>query len=78
MQRSRAMLSWVNRYASLAGRTCCAGRSWVGLDRSLARRQDDATVGAAEAGREDPLFVGDRPKREPDQAEFASTSSPRR
>ena len=32
------MFAWMNRYACMAGRSCCAGRSWVGLDRSLARR----------------------------------------
>jgi hypothetical protein len=35
------MIGFVNRYVLLAGRTCCAGRSWVGLDRSLARRSGD-------------------------------------
>jgi hypothetical protein len=38
MGRGREALSFVNRQVKLAGRSCCAGRSWVGLDRSLARR----------------------------------------
>jgi hypothetical protein len=38
MRRLRAMLAWINRYVFLAGRNCCAGRSWVGLNRSLDRR----------------------------------------
>jgi hypothetical protein len=38
MRRLRSMIAWVDRYVLLAGRNCCAGRSWTGLDRSLARR----------------------------------------
>ena len=32
------MMGFVGRYASLAGKSCCCGRSWVGLNRSLAKR----------------------------------------
>jgi hypothetical protein len=39
MRRIRAMFAWINRYVFLAGRNCCAGRSWVGLNRTLERRQ---------------------------------------
>jgi hypothetical protein len=35
------MFSFVDKYVTLAGRGCCCGRSWVGLDRSLARHADD-------------------------------------
>jgi hypothetical protein len=78
MPRLRATVGWVDRYASMAGRACCAGRSWVGLDRSLARRQEGATGDSCEGAPEVAPFVSDRPEREPDEAEFASTSSPRR
>jgi hypothetical protein len=39
MRRLRAIFAWVDRYLLLSGRNCCAGRSWEGLERSLARRQ---------------------------------------
>jgi hypothetical protein len=73
------MISFVDRYVSLAGRACCCGRSWVSLDRSLARRGDDT----AESSCESPTFVGnDDPEglfvdaeREPDEATFRPTSS---
>jgi hypothetical protein len=38
MSDERSVFGFVNRYAQMAGRACCAGRSWVGLDSSLARR----------------------------------------
>jgi hypothetical protein len=38
MRRLRSLIAFVDRYVVLAGRSCCAGRSWVSLDRSLARR----------------------------------------
>jgi hypothetical protein len=31
------MVASVDQYVSMAGRSCCAGRSWNGLDRSLSR-----------------------------------------
>jgi len=37
------MIAFVDRYVRLAGRSCCAGRSWVSLDRSLARRTKDGS-----------------------------------
>jgi hypothetical protein len=43
------MIGFVNRYLDLAGRSCCAGRSWVGLDRSLARRAAEDQAGSCEA-----------------------------
>jgi hypothetical protein len=43
------MIGFVNRYVYLAGRSCCAGRSWVGLDRSLARRAAEDQAGSCEA-----------------------------
>jgi hypothetical protein len=36
------VLAFADRYITLAGRSCCAGRSWISLDRSLARRSKDA------------------------------------
>jgi hypothetical protein len=42
------MIGFVNRYALIAGRSCCAGRSWVSLDRSLARRAGDTPPGSCE------------------------------
>ncbi len=42
------MIGFVNRYAVIAGRTCCAGRSWVGLDRSLARRAGETPPGSCQ------------------------------
>jgi len=42
VKRLRALLAFADRYITLAGRSCCAGRSWVSLDRSLARRSKDA------------------------------------
>jgi hypothetical protein len=39
MRRLRALFAWIDRHLLLGGRNCCAGRSWEGLDRSLARRQ---------------------------------------
>jgi hypothetical protein len=41
MRRLRAVIAFVDRYLTLAGRNCCAGRSWASLDRSLARRTRD-------------------------------------
>jgi hypothetical protein len=38
MRRLRSLIAFVDRYVVLAGRSCCAGRSWASLDRSLARR----------------------------------------
>jgi hypothetical protein len=62
-------MGFVNRYVSLAGRNCCAGRSWVGLDRSLARRACETPPQAREPvnldasatphGTEEPLAVED-------------------
>jgi hypothetical protein len=37
----RSIIAFVDRYLVLAGRSCCAGRSWASLDRSLARRARD-------------------------------------
>jgi hypothetical protein len=58
------MIGFVNRYVYLAGRSCCAGRSWVGLDRSLARRaaEDEersceARSSAASDGPEEPVVA---------------------
>ncbi len=41
MKRLRSVIAFFDRYVTLAGRSCCAGRSWVSLDRSLARRAKD-------------------------------------
>jgi hypothetical protein len=46
--RARDTLSFVNRHLELAGRSCCAGRSWVGLDRSLARRAPETSEPSCE------------------------------
>ncbi|HLB03967.1 MAG TPA: hypothetical protein VJK66_03030 [Gaiellaceae bacterium] len=37
---SRLLRAWrfTDRYVTLAGRSCCAGRARVALDKSLARR----------------------------------------
>jgi len=41
LRRLRSLIAFVDRYVLLAGRSCCAGRSWASLDRSLARRAKD-------------------------------------
>jgi hypothetical protein len=41
MRRLRAALAFVDRYITLAGRNCCAGRSWAKLDKSLCARDPD-------------------------------------
>jgi hypothetical protein len=41
VRRLRSLIAFVDRYVVLAGRNCCAGRSWTSLDRSLARRTKD-------------------------------------
>ncbi|MGH2871838.1 MAG: hypothetical protein ACRDL5_05190 [Solirubrobacteraceae bacterium] len=38
MSRARSLFSFVNRFVGLAGRSCCSGRSWAALDRSLEQR----------------------------------------
>jgi hypothetical protein len=71
------MIGFVDRYAKMAGRACCCGRSWEGLNRSLARRGDDAaddnelTFIASECP-EGSFADADR---QPDETTFASTSS---
>ena len=47
----RSMIGFVDRWVVLAGRTCCAGRSWDGLDRSLARRAGETPPGFCELSR---------------------------
>jgi hypothetical protein len=42
MSGTRSVMGTVNRYVSLAGKSCCCGRSWVGLNASLARHGEDA------------------------------------
>jgi hypothetical protein len=42
MTDTRSMIGAVSKYVTLAGKSCCCGRSWVGLNSSLARRGDDA------------------------------------
>jgi hypothetical protein len=42
MRRLRALVAFFDRYARLAGENCCAGRSWVRLDRSLCTRDPDS------------------------------------
>jgi hypothetical protein len=77
------MFSFVDKYVSLAGRSCCCGRSWEGLNRSLARRADDPV---ARDCHDTPTFVAsDDPHgvfvdadREPDEATFATSSSTQR
>ena len=44
MSGTRSVMGTVNRYVSLAGKSCCCGRSWVGLNASLARHGEDAGV----------------------------------
>jgi hypothetical protein len=41
MRWLRSTLGFLDRYVTLAGRNCCAGRSWCKLDRTLARHADD-------------------------------------
>jgi hypothetical protein len=38
MRRLRSAIGFVDRWVTLAGKNCCAGRSWCRLDRSLAKR----------------------------------------
>jgi len=45
------MIAFVNRYVLLAGRSCCAGRSWAGLSRSLARRTGEVPPRSCEQPR---------------------------
>jgi hypothetical protein len=71
------MFSLVDKYVSLAGRACCCGRSWVGLDRSLARRGDDAPGGECDS----PTFITSEEhdaEREPHEVILTATSSPGR
>jgi len=42
------MMNTVNRYVALAGKSCCCGRSWVGLNKSLARHADEADAACSE------------------------------
>ena len=53
------MIGFVDRYLVLAGRSCCVGRSWVGLDRTLARRSGDAPPRSCEPR---PVDVSDEPE----------------
>jgi hypothetical protein len=39
----RSALRFVDRYITLAGKSCCAGRSWIGLERSIERRTKDCS-----------------------------------
>jgi hypothetical protein len=41
MSDTRSVIGTVNRYVTLAGKSCCCGRSWVGLNASLARHGED-------------------------------------
>jgi hypothetical protein len=43
MKLLRSTVRFLDRYVTLAGKNCCPGRSWVKLDRSLARRTKDST-----------------------------------
>ena len=63
------MIGFVNRYALIAGRSCCAGRSWVSLDRSLARRAGDAPPRSCE-----PPSLDVSP--DPDEVTVAAASAP--
>jgi hypothetical protein len=77
MSNPRSMIGFVNRYASLAGKSCCCGRSWTSLDRSLAKRGDDAAEDSCEA----PSFVADESlvaERDQDETTLVSSSSPSR
>jgi hypothetical protein len=75
------MFGFVNRYVTLAGRSCCAGRSWVGLDRSLKRRGGGPSPGACRApdlygaDAPDQFLVSAAPEAEPAHG-AASSSAP--
>ncbi len=43
MRLLRSTVKFLDRYVTLAGKNCCAGRSWTMLDRSLTRRTKDST-----------------------------------
>jgi hypothetical protein len=73
------MIGFVNRQVFLAGRSCCAGRSWVSLDRTLTRWQDDPRASSCPNPgfpdpdvRTEPVARAARPDREPDEAAPAS------
>jgi hypothetical protein len=66
MSNPRSMMGFLGRYASLAGKSCCCGRSWVGLDRSLAKRRDDPEDWCeTPADAPDGVRAGDRHADEP-------------
>jgi hypothetical protein len=71
------MIGWADRYATLAGRACCAGRSWVGLDRSLARHQE--TCHPSETVTDDAGFYvsGLDRRQQPHEASEAETDDAR-
>jgi hypothetical protein len=66
MSGTRSVMGSVNRYVSLAGKSCCCGRSWVGLNASLARHGEDA--GDCDQGPAEP--TGEETKS--DEATFVS------
>jgi hypothetical protein len=84
MSRSKSVFGFVGRYANMAGRSCCAGRSWVGLNRSLDRHAQDPSadecqvpLGPVPDGSED-VVVAARPDPQPDAADLATSSPTRR
>jgi hypothetical protein len=78
MSNPRSMMGFVGRYASLAGKSCCCGRSWVGLNRSLAKHGDDPSASSCETPAcdgsdvSDEVLAGDLDRDEPT---FVASSS---
>jgi hypothetical protein len=64
MSDKRSKIGTVGHYVVLAGKSCCCGRSWVGLNASLARHGDDADDCSCEDGPDESL-VGEREADEP-------------
>ena len=65
MSDEHSVFGFVTRYAQMAGRACCVGRSWVGLDSSLARRTGEVPPGACKLVDE---VVAEEPEKAPDEA----------
>jgi hypothetical protein len=80
MRRKNPVIGFVSRYATMAGRSCCVGRSWVGLDRSLARHGDDRgayscqTPDCAASDAQEDVVMAAGPGREPDDASLITSS----
>jgi hypothetical protein len=64
MSDKHSKIGTVGHYVALAGKSCCCGRSWVGLNASLARRGDAVGEGPCDEPL-DETVVGEREADEP-------------